>query len=378
MPQVSVVLPCLNEERTVGACVRKARAAFAAAGLDGEVVVADNGSTDRSVAMAAEAGARVAHESRRGYGSAYLKGIAEARGQYIVIADSDDTYDLGEVPALVAELRKGADMVLGSRLRGTIKPGAMPWLHRYVGNPILTGLLNLLFGLRASDAHTGLRAFTREAYDRLNLRTTGMEFASEMIIAAGQAGLKVAEVPITYYPRAGESKLRSFRDGWRHLRYMLLRSPTHLFLLPGVLLMVLGWLPLIALAGGPIVVGSYFIDFHYMIVGSALALLGLQLLLLGLSAKTYLAARGLERPDPWLAWLRSRFSLERGLLIGLILLAAGLGLGAKIVVVWAEHHFENIFELRTGLIALTLSVSGTQLIFSSSFLSLFGITTREE
>jgi glycosyltransferase involved in cell wall biosynthesis len=375
--EVSVVLPCLNEASTVGRCVEKSIRAFESCGLRGEVVVSDNGSTDGSQAIAAGAGARVVHTPRRGYGSAYLHGIAEARGPIIVMADSDDTYDMGEVPRLVAKVREGYDMVLASRLRGTILPGAMPWLHRYVGNPVLTGVLNLLFGLRVSDAHTGMRAFTRQAYDRLNLRTTGMEFASEMIVSAAQTRLKLAEVPITYYPRQGESKLDTWRDGWRHLRYLLLRSPTALFIWPGLLMMVLGWLPLIVLAPGPLTLGSFFFDFHYMIVGSALALLGLQTLLLGLQGKSYLVSRGLDRRDPLIAWLQSHVTLERGLLVGLLLLVIGLGLGVNIVLVWARHQFANINELRSGLLALTLSVSGTQVMFSASFLSLLDIQVRE-
>jgi glycosyltransferase involved in cell wall biosynthesis len=376
-PEVTVVLPCLNEAATVGRCVEKALRAFEADGLRGEVVVSDNGSSDGSQEIAAKAGARLVHAKRRGYGSAYLYGIAEARAPIIVMADSDDTYDLGETPRLVAKVREGYDMVLASRLRGRILPGAMPWLHRYVGNPILTGLLNLLFGLRVSDAHTGMRAFTREAYDRLSLRTTGMEYASEMIVTAAQARLKIAEVPVTYYPRAGESKLNTWRDGWRHLRYLLLRSPTALFILPGLLMVILGWLPLIALASGPLTANGFFFDFHYMIVGSALALLGLQALLLGLQGKSYLVARGLDRRDTLIDWFQSHVTLERGLLVGLLLVVIGLGIGLHIVLIWAEHDFANINELRSGLLALTLSVSGTQIMFSSLFLSLLDIQVRE-
>ncbi len=375
--EVSIVLPCLNEARTVGQCVEKALQAFAASGLRGEVIVSDNGSTDGSQAIATQAGARVVHAARRGYGSAYLQGISEARAPIIIMADSDGTYDLGEAPRLVAKVREGHELVLASRLRGVILPGAMPWLHRYIGNPVLTGLLNLLFGLRVSDAHTGMRAFTRAAYDRLNLRTTGMEFASEMIVSAAQARLKIAETPITYYPRAGESKLNTWRDGWRHLRYLLLRSPTTLFILPGSVMMLLGWLPLIALAPGPLTLGNLFFDFHYMIVGSALALLGLQTLLLGLQGKSYLVARGLERREALIDWFQTHVSLERGLLVGLLLVVVGLSIGLHILLIWAQHNFANINELRSGLLALTLSVSGTQIMFSSLFLSLLDIQVRD-
>ena len=378
VPEVSIVLPCLNEAQTVARCVEKALASCASSGLRGEVVVSDNGSIDGSPELAASAGARVVLESRRGYGSAYLRGIAIARAPIIVMADADDTYDLQEIPRLVSKVREGYEIVLGSRLGGTILPGAMPWLHQHVGNPILTGLLNWLFGLNVIDAHTGLRAFTRDAYERLKLRTTGMEFASEMIINAGQAQLSIGEVPITYYPREGASKLNTWRDGWRHLRYLLLRSPRHVFLLPGIGLIMLGWAPLITLAAGPLMIGPLFFDFHYMIAGSALAILGLQLITLGIHGKAYLIARNLEQPDRLMNSVQRHFTLERGLLWGFILLAIGIAFGLQILLVWAQHGFRNIFELRSGLIALTLGVSGTQLMFASLFLSLLQIEARND
>ena len=240
-------MPCLNEAQTVGVCVQKARRAIKQLGISGEVVVADNGSTDGSPSIAEREGARVVHQPIRGYGAAYLAGIAAARGKFIVIGDSDNTYDFGEIPRFLQPLRESADLVMGSRFKGEIKPGAMPWLHRYIGNPTLTGILNLLFRAGVSDAHCGMRAFTKDAYEKLGLQTTGMEFASEMVIKAAKVGLKITEVPITYYPRKGESKLHSFRDGWRHLRFMLMLSPTYLFLLPGALLFLIGLLGTIAL-----------------------------------------------------------------------------------------------------------------------------------
>ncbi|MCH2539117.1 MAG: glycosyltransferase family 2 protein [Anaerolineales bacterium] len=378
IPEVSVVLPCLNEAKTVAHCVEQAIKTLAESGLHGEVIVSDNGSRDGSAELASNAGARVVHESRRGYGSAYLCGIAAAQAPIIIMADADNTYDLHEIPRLVAKLREGYDIVLGSRLGGVILPGAMPWLHRYVGNPILTGLLNRLFRMKLQDAHTGLRAFTRIGYDRLELSTTGMEFASEMIISAGQQRLKVTEVPITYYPRAGTSKLNTWRDGWRHLRYLMLRSPTHLFLTPGFALVLLGWLPLIALAAGPIVIWGLFFDFHYMIAGSAVALLGLQLLSLGVHGKTYLIANNLEKPDRIMEWMQKNFTLERGLFSGVVLLMIGIGFGVRIFITWTQHGFEDIFELRSGLVALTLAVSGTQVIFAALFLSMLQVKTRDD
>ena len=227
-----MVIPCLNEEASIERCVTDARTAFEGQGWEGEVIVADNGSDDRSAELARAAGALVVHEPRRGYGSAYRAGFAAAQGDYIVMADADLTYDFGDIPRFVTKLDEGADLVMGDRMKG-IQPGAMPWLHRYVGNPVLTGILNLFFRTGVRDAHCGMRAVRRSALPRLDLRTTGMEFASEMVIRAGKERLEIEEIPIHYHPREGESKLSSFRDGWRHLRFLLVHSPTWLFIVPG-------------------------------------------------------------------------------------------------------------------------------------------------
>jgi glycosyltransferase involved in cell wall biosynthesis len=368
-PDVSVIMPCLNEAATVATCVGKARAALAAAGLEGEVVVADNGSADGSPSLAAAAGARVISAPVRGYGAAYLAGLDAARGTYLVLGDADDTYDFGTVPEFVAALKAGNDVVLGSRFRGRILPGAMPWLHRYVGNPVLSGILSLFFGARISDAHCGLRAMTRAASDRMRLKSTGMEFASEMVAVALRHGLRVAEIPIIYYPRGGTSKLRSFRDGWRHLRFMLLLSPTPLFLIPGVLAVVLGFFGLFALLPGPIHAGSFTFDYHFMFVASALAILGVQLVFLGLAAKTYARAALPERRDPWVDFLDRRFTLERGLLVGLALAAAGLGINAWILWIWLAAGRGQLFAVQPALLGLSLIVVGAQIVFGSFFIS---------
>ena len=368
-PDVSVIMPCLNEAAAVATCVGKARAALAAAGLEGEVVVADNGSEDGSPALAAAAGARVVSAPVRGYGAAYLAGLDAARGTYLVLGDADGTYDFGAVPEFVTALKAGNDVVLGSRFRGRILPGAMPWLHRYVGNPVLSGILSLFFGARISDAHCGLRAMTRAASDRMRLKSTGMEFASEMVAVALRHGLRVAEIPITYYPRGGISKLRSFRDGWRHLRFMLLLSPTPLFLIPGVLAVALGFFGLFALLPGPIRAGSFTLDYHFMFVASALAILGVQLVFLGLAAKTYARAALPERRDPWVDFLDRRFTLERGLLVGLALAAAGLGINAWILWIWLEAGRGQLFAVQPALLGLSLIVVGAQIVFGSFFIS---------
>jgi len=368
-PVVSVIMPCLNEAATVALCVGKARAALAAAGLDGEVVVADNGSRDGSPGLAAAAGARVVDAPVRGYGAAYLAGLEAARGAYLVLGDADDTYDFGTVPEFVAALEAGNDVVLGSRFRGRILPGAMPWLHRYVGNPVLSGILSLFFGARISDAHCGLRAMTRQAAERMRLKSTGMEFASEMVAVALRHGLKVDEIPITYYPRGGTSKLRSFRDGWRHLRFMLLLSPTPLFLVPGLLAVVLGLLGLFALLPGPVRVGALRFDYHFMFVASALAILGVQLVFLGLAAKTYARTAFPDRRDAWVDFLDRRFTLERGLLVGLGLAAAGLGINAWILWAWLAAGRGQLFAVQPALLGLSLIVVGAQIVFGSFFIS---------
>src|SRR5205823_2286558 len=248
-PLVSVVIPCLNEEQSIECCVTAALEQFERMGIAGEVIVADNDSEDDSAHLAERAGARVVVERRRGYGSAYLAGFAASRGRYIVMADADLTYDFEEIPRFIAALEDGAEMVIGDRM-DNIQPGAMPWLHRYVGNPILTGLLNLFFRTGISDAHCGMRALRRDVLPRLDLRTTGMEFASEMVIRASKEQLRIAEFPIEYHPRGGESKLSSVRDGWRHLRFLLVHSPTHLFILPGALLAGVGTFIVVLVGGG--------------------------------------------------------------------------------------------------------------------------------
>jgi len=369
-PLVSVIMPCLNEAGTVGRCVAKARTALDRAGLDGEVVVADNGSDDGSPALAEAAGARVVAAPVRGYGAAYLAGLAAARGRYLVLGDADDTYDFGVVPEFVAALEAGSDVVIGSRFRGRILPGAMPWLHRYVGNPVLSGILSLFFGRRVSDAHCGLRAMTREAGERMRLRSSGMEFASEMVALALRHGLRVAELPITYYPRGGRSKLRSFRDGWRHLRFMLLLSPTPLFLLPGLAALAIGLLGLCALLPGPLRLGALVLDYHFMFVASAVAILGLQLVVLGLAAKTYARGELAITGDRWLALLDRHFTLERGLLVGLGLAAAGLGINGWILASWLASGRGELFAVRPALLGLSLVVLGAQAVFGSFFISI--------
>jgi glycosyltransferase involved in cell wall biosynthesis len=340
------------------------------------VVVSDNGSTDRSIEIATELGARVVHAPERGYGNAYLSGFAAARGKYLVMGDSDDTYDFSEIKQLIDKLREGNEYVLGSRFAGTILPGAMPWANRHIGNPILTGLLNVLFGLKSSDAHSGFRAFTREAYQRMRLQTTGMEFASELVINAARAKLKVAEVPITYYPRGGESKLHRVRDAWRHIRFMLLYSPDHLFLIPGFLLFLVGLAGMLWLLGGPHVVSGHFVDYHFMFVAATLTVIGFQVLLTGFYAKAYAFTHRFAPDDRMIQLFYRYFSLEEWLLAGFAIFLVGLGIDAGIFATWVAHNFQNLFAVREALLALTLIVIGLQLVFSSFLLSILNINSK--
>lgn len=377
--EVAVILPCLNEAGTIESCVAKAMATFGQLGVRGEVVVVDNGSTDDSVRIAERCGARVVHEPRRGYGSALLRGIDEAQAPFIIMADADDSYDLTDLGRFIDGLRAGTDLVMGTRIRGAIEPGAMPWHHRWIGNPVLTTLLNLLFRIRISDAHCGMRAFTKEAYRRMHLQTTGMEFASEMPIKAALAGLRITEIPITLH-RDGRNRpphLRSFRDGWRHLRFMLLFSPTHLFVLPGVLCMAIGLVPLLALGGGPRKLAGVNFDVHYMVVGSLLTVLGYQLVTTGIFAKAYSHAARLYAPDRTLRIGLRHFTLERGLVLGGLLFMAGFAMDATILFQWLASGRATLDAVRPALQASTLMIIGAQTLFASFFLSMLSVPRRD-
>ena len=363
----------------MGTCVRKAVETLQRLGIRGEVVVIDNGSTDGSRELAERNGARVVRESRRGYGSALMRGAEEARGRFIIMADADDSYDLTDLERFIGGLRAGNDVVMGSRLRGTIEPGAMPWLHRWIGNPVLSRLLNILFGAGISDAHCGMRAFTKDAYQRMQLQTTGMEFASEMVIKAVLGKLRIAEIPITLH-RDGRSRpphLRSFRDGWRHLRFMLLFSPTYLYLLPGGLLMLLGVIPLILLGRGPRYLAGLTFDVHYMVLGSLLTVLGFQILMTGLFAKAYSHSARLFAPDATVTILARYFNLERGLALGIVLFLCGFAIDAAILIGWLRSGMSTLDAVRPAIQASTLMIIGGQIIFSSFFLSMLALPRRE-
>jgi glycosyltransferase involved in cell wall biosynthesis len=369
-PLVSVVIPCLNEADNIVECVTKAREALARNAIAGEVVVADNDSEDGSRELAEAAGARVVHEPRRGYGSAYLAGFGAARGEFIVMGDADLTYDFDEIPRFLAELQDGADMVIGDRMKN-IHPGAMPWLHRYVGNPLLSGFLNLLFRTGVSDAHCGMRALRTDTLPQLALRTTGMEFASEMVIRAAKEDLDIRQFPIEYHPRGGESKLSSFRDGWRHLRFLLVHSPNHLFILPGAIMALLGVLVAAMVVARIDIFGRQW-DIHALIAGALLMVVGTQVVALGLCAHAYGTYFMSER-DPWFDRMRQRYRLEHGLLLGGGIVLAGLAMVGVIVVEWIDRGFGSLGEERLAIVALTFVIVGIQIFFSSFLLSILGL-----
>jgi glycosyltransferase involved in cell wall biosynthesis len=364
-PEVSFVIPCLNEEDSIADVISEARAELEREGVDGEIVVVDNASEDASAARAAAAGARVVHEGRRGYGSAYLAGLAAARGRYVVMTDADGSYDLARLPEFLDRLRNGDDFVLGSRFRGRIHRGAMPWAHRWIGNPVLTGMLNLLFRARVSDAHCGLRAIRREAVERLDLSTTGMEFASEMVIKAAKRGLTISEIPIEYRPRTGESKLNSIRDAWRHVRFMLVHSATWLFVVPGSLALVAGLGSLLPFAVDR-TLGDASWTVPVSIVAAFVVVVAAQVIQLGLFARTY-AALYLGESEPLLESVWRRFRLEHGLLVAAVVMLVGLGitLGA---------NFDSVPDPSLGLLGLTLLALGVEGIFGSFFLSILGLS----
>jgi glycosyltransferase involved in cell wall biosynthesis len=369
-PLVSVVIPCLNEAENIQEVVRQAQAGLGLADVPGEVVVADNGSDDGSAELAAAAGARVVHEPRRGYGSAYLAGLAAARGRYVVMGDADLTYDFRDIPRFVERLEAGAQVVIGDRM-DNIHPGAMPWLHRYVGNPVLTGVLNLFFRTGVHDAHCGMRALRRDVLPVLDLRATGMEFASEMVIRAAKEGLRIAELPIEYHPRGGESKLSRFRDGWRHLRFLLVHSPTWLFLLPGMALGALGVLAMALVVARVDVFGRPW-QLHAEIAGAMLVMVGVQVLALGLCAHAY-GTYFMGEKDRWFDWARARFRLEHGLLLAAVLVVAAVALGGVILGTWVDRGFGRLSDERAAVVAATLLIVGLQVAFSSFLLSILGL-----
>jgi glycosyltransferase involved in cell wall biosynthesis len=374
-PEISVVIPCLNEESAVGAVVDQAKEGIARSGRPGEVIVVDNNSTDRSAEVAAAHGAIVVPERRAGYGSAYLAGLAAASGEYIVMGDADETYPMQELAPFVERLAAGDDLVMGSRFEGTIHGDAMPWLNRHIGNPILTGLLNVLFGVKISDAHCGMRAVRADALPVLDLHSTGMEFASEMVFKAYRRGLTVSEIPIDYYPRVGESKLNRVGDAWRHVKFMLLYSPGWLYLVPGTILLLLGLVGTIALAAGPVTLLGRTWQIHTLFASIAAVLLGAQVLQLGIFSRTF-ARLHLGERDPLFERLGRRLRLEHGVILGLVTMLGGIVVVSVIFVLWAKEGFGELSHEYATAIGFTLVALGLQVLLGSFFLALLNMRTR--
>ncbi|MCX7824404.1 MAG: glycosyltransferase family 2 protein [Verrucomicrobiae bacterium] len=381
--ELSIVMPCLNEAETLGRCVEKAQRSLAALKLSGEVVVADNGSTDGSQQIAERLGARVVHVAEKGYGSALRGGIEAARGKWIIMGDADDSYDFSDLAAFVERLRAGDELVMGCRMPaggGRIMPGAMPWKHRWIGNPALSFIGRLFFRCPAHDFHCGLRAFTKDAFARMDLHTTGMEFASEMVIKATMRGLRISEVPITLYKdgRSRPPHLRSWRDGWRHLRFMLLFSPRWLFLIPSLALMAVGLCGMAVLSLTDVHVGRIHLEAGTLAVASMATLVGFQLFTFACLAKAVAISKGLLSDNPLFNRFRRFFSLEKGVLLGVVLVLAGVALLARAVFFWGEVGFGSLAyadNLRRIIPAATLTTFGIQVAFSSFFMGVLDLKT---
>jgi glycosyltransferase involved in cell wall biosynthesis len=376
--ELTVVMPCLNEAETVATCVRKAVAFIAESGISGEVVVADNGSTDGSQQLATDAGARVVPVSEKGYGNALMGGILAARGEYVIIGDADDSYDFTSLMPFITELRKGADLVMGNRFKGGIEKGAMPPLHRYLGNPVLSFIGRLFFRSSIGDFHCGLRGFRRDSAIGLGLQATGMEFATELVVKAALAKQDITEVPTTL-SKDGRSRpphLRTWRDGWRHLRFLLLFSPRWLFFMPGLLVLVLGLGFGAAVAAGPLRIGDVSFDVDTLVACGAMVTIGFQAMLFWLFTQVYAGAEGFLPAEPRVQTLLGKLSLERGLLAGAAVGLAGLiGLIFSLIY-WQSHSFGHLnyeHALRLMVPSVTALVLSCQVILGTFFLSILGI-----
>jgi len=379
--EFSIVMPCLNEAETLATCIQKAQSSLAENKVTGEVVIADNGSTDGSQEIAANLGARVVAVNAKGYGNALMGGITAARGQYVIMGDADDSYDFAALGPFISKLREGYDLVMGNRFRGGIKPGAMPPLHRYLGNPVLTTIGRLFFRSPCGDFHCGLRGFSKEALLNLDLHTTGMEFASEMVVKATLQGLRIAEVPTTLSPdgRSRAPHLRSWRDGWRHLRFLLLFSPRWLFLFPGALLMLIGLAAMLWLLPRPRLIAGVTLDVHTLLYAAVAIIIGFQAILFAVFTKVFAISEGLLPHDKRLDHLFRYITLEVGLIFAAFLIVAGVAGTGYAYWFWDQLSFGNLDPGRTMRIvvpAVTALTLGCQTLFSSFFLSILGLKRR--
>ncbi len=383
--QLTILMPCLNEAETLARCIEKAKLGIQKSGVRGEIVIADNGSTDGSQAIAEKLGARLINVKEKGYGSALTGGVRAASGEWILMGDADDSYDFSDINGFVKKFQEGSELVMGCRLPiggGTITPGAMPWKNRWIGNPVLSFIGRLFFKCPAHDFHAGLRGFTKTAFEKMDLQTTGMEFASEMVIKSTLKGLKISEVPITLHKdgRSRPPHLKPWRDGWRHLRFMLLFSPRWLFLVPGIFLSLLGIVFATRLSLGDFQVGGILFNVGTLAVACMTVIVGFQLVAFAFFVKVFAIAEGLLPDDPKLTRVFKIFTLEKGIILGLLVLLAGIVLFAHAVWIWKQVHFNASLSpeenLRRLIPAATLIVLGIQIIFSSFFMSALGLKTK--
>ncbi|NND63577.1 MAG: glycosyltransferase family 2 protein [Flavobacteriaceae bacterium] len=377
-PEVSVVMPCLNEAETLAICINKAQDFFKREGVDGEVVIADNGSTDGSQEIASNLNAIVVDVPHKGYGNALIGGINAANGKYVIMGDADDSYDFSRLMPIIEKLREGYDLVMGNRFKGGIKKGAMPFLHKYLGNPVLSFIGRLFFNSKIGDFHCGLRGFSKEAFHKMELKTTGMEFASEMIVKSSLKNLSIAEVPIILHPdgRSRPPHLNTWRDGWRHLRFLLLYSPKWLFFYPGLLLMIFGLVCSTILTFQPINIGDIQFDVHTLLFTSGFFLIGFQFILFYGLTKVFTVENGLLPKSGKYDRLFKIISLERGLVIGLIFIILGIVLSISAYSAWGQVGFgdiEGVSLLRKVIPAITSSLFGVQIILFSLFFSVLGL-----
>jgi glycosyltransferase involved in cell wall biosynthesis len=381
--ELSIVMPCLNEAETLATCITKARQAIEEGGIEAEIIVADNGSTDGSADIARRLGARVVEVRRKGYGSALLGGISAARGRLVIMGDADDSYDFTAIGPLVDRLRDGYDVVMGNRFAGGISQGAMVWSHRWVGNPALTFLSRLFFHTPVGDMHCGLRGFRKDAFDRLRLRATGMEFASEMVVKASLQRMRIAEVPVTLSPdgRSRPPHLRTWRDGWRHLRFMLLFSPRWLFLYPGIALFAAGIVAGSLLETGPKKLGAVQLDIHTLLLAGFACLIGYQLVVFAVFTKVFAMEQGFHPPNPAYRAMFRYVKLETGLVVGVLMVLAGIAGLVVAVVSWGAADFGSLdprLTMREVIPAAVLLTLGVQTVFASFFLSILGIDEAED
>jgi glycosyltransferase involved in cell wall biosynthesis len=379
--ELTIVMPCLNEAETLERCIVKAKAYLEKAGISGEVVIGDNGSTDGSQEIARKAGARVVDVPRRGYGAALMGAIEGARGKYVIMGDSDDSYDFSNLDLYVEKLRDGYDLVMGNRFKGGIKPGAMPFLHKYLGNPVLSFIGRLFFKSDIGDFHCGLRGFRQDIVSVLGLQTTGMEFASEMVVKATLFKLKIAEVPTTLAPdgRSRPPHLRTWRDGWRHLRFLLIYSPRWLYLIPGVTLMLFGLIVGSLIVHGPKHIGSATFDTNTLIYAGVAMIIGFQAIVFGVMSRIFGMQNGFLPPKPIIERLTQQGTLEKGLVIGVLLLLVGLAGGIHSVLVWRGHNFGLLVYpdiLRTVIPSAVAMIMGFQVMFAAFFLSVLTIPRK--